>query len=213
MQDEITTLETNHNWFLTDLPSDKTTIGCRWVYKIKYNADGSIERYKARLVVKGYTQLEGVDFLDTFSLVAKLTTVRLLLALVTYLTTTRPDIAFAVQHLSQFVSSPTTAHHQATFRVLRYLKGTPGLGVFLSAHSSLQLKAFSDFDWAGCVDSRRSITGFSVYLGSSLISWHSKKKTTVSKSSSEAEYRALASTTCELQWITYLLEDLRVPFV
>lgn len=136
-----------------------------------------------------------------------------LLGRLIYLTTTRPDIAFVVQHLSQFVSSPTTAHHQAAFRVLRYLKGTPGLGVFLSVDSSLQLKAFSDSDWAGCVDSCRSIIGFSVYLGSSLISWRSKKQTIVSKSSFEAEYRTLASTTCELQWITYLLEDLRIHFV
>lgn len=72
---------------------------------------------------------------------------------------------------------------------------------------------FSDLDWAGCVDSRRSIIGFSISLGSSPISWRSKKQTTVSRSSSEAEYRALASTTCELQWLTYLLVDLHVPFI
>jgi len=128
-------------------------------------------------------------------------------------TTTRPDIAFVVQHLSQFFSVSTIAHHQAAFHIFRYLKGTPGLGIFLSANSSLQLKAFSDSDWVGCIDSRRSVTGFLVYLGSSLISWRSKKQATVSKSSSEAEYRALTSTTCELQWITYLLEDLHVPFI
>jgi len=138
---------------------------------------------------------------------------RRLIGRLIYLTTTRSDIAFLVQHLSQFVSVPTTAHHQAAFRVLRYLKGTLGLGIFLSANSSLQLKAFSDSDWAGCIDSRRSVIGFSVYLGSSLISWRSKKQATVSKSSSEVEYRDLASTTCELQWITYLLEDLCVPFI
>jgi len=81
------------------------------------------------------------------------------------------------------------------------------LGFFFPSTSELQLKAFSDYDWVGCVDTRKSITGFSVYLGSSLISWKSKKQVTVSRSSSEAEYRALASVTCEIQWLTYLLHD------
>ena len=128
-----------------------------------------------------------------------------------YLTNTRPNIAHVVQQLSQYMAHPTTAHSQAASRVLRYLKGTPGSGIF--ATGSLQFKAFSDSDWAGCRDTRRSITDFSVYLGNSIISWRSKKQPTVSRSSSEAEYRALASTTCELQWLTYLLQDLRVLFV
>ena len=81
MNVEIQALEANHTWTLTDLPPHKTAIGCKWVYKIKHKLDGSIERYKARLVAKGYTQVEGQDYLDTFSPMAKLTTVRLLLAL------------------------------------------------------------------------------------------------------------------------------------
>ncbi|WVZ06023.1 hypothetical protein V8G54_019369 [Vigna mungo] len=114
--------------------------------------------------------------------------------------------------LNQFMSSPTTAQSQETFRILHYLKQAPGLGLFFSTKSSIQLKAFNDSDWAGCLDTRRSITGFSVYIGDSVISWRSKKQPTVSRSSSKVEYRALATTTCELQWLTYLLTDLHIPF-
>jgi len=81
MQAEIKALEDNNTWTLVSLPPHKTPIGCKWVYKIKHNSDGSIEHYKARLVAKGFTQCEGLDYFETFSPVAKLTTVRCLLAL------------------------------------------------------------------------------------------------------------------------------------
>ncbi|WVZ17643.1 hypothetical protein V8G54_010625 [Vigna mungo] len=410
MSVELDALQANNTWVLTTLPPNKTAIGCRWVYKIKYNSDGSIDRYKARLVAKGYNQIEGLDYLETFAPVAKLTTVWLLLAIAAtknwalkqldvnnaflhgdlhedvymkvppglttstpnqvcklqrslyglkqagrqwyaklhnfllshnyncstsdnslflkhdgqyltailiyvddilitgnndgeiqhitnllhstfriknlgdltyflglevarnskglhlsqrkyvldilaetgmldsspvptpmvhkhsatntnqflngdaaasyrrligkliYLTTTRPDITFAVNHLSQFMSAPTTTHQQATTRILRYLKGTPGTGIHFPCNSTIQLKAFCDSDWATCPNTRRSVTGFTIYLGNTLISWRSKKQSTVSRSSSEAEYRSLASTVCEMQWLTYLLHDLHVTY-
>ncbi|XP_019450657.1 PREDICTED: uncharacterized protein LOC109352928 [Lupinus angustifolius] len=81
MQQELLALDLNHTWTLMPLPPDKSSIGCKWVYKIKYNANGTLERYKARLVAKGYTQLEGVDYFETFSPVVKITTVRVVLAL------------------------------------------------------------------------------------------------------------------------------------
>ena len=87
-----------------------------------------------------------------------------------YLTNTRPNITYAVQHLTQFVAHPSSAYQQADYRILKYLKAALGFGLFFSASKIFQLKAFSDSDWAGCIDTRQSITGYLVYLGSSLIS-------------------------------------------
>ena len=81
MDKEIQALEQNHTWDVTNLPPGKLPIGCKWVYKVKLNLDGSVERFNARLVAKGYPQREGLDFLETFSLVAKIVSVRVLLAL------------------------------------------------------------------------------------------------------------------------------------
>jgi hypothetical protein len=407
MQAEISALEANQTWVVTDLPSNKQAIGCKWVYKVKQKSDGSIERYKARLVAKGYTQCEGLDYHETFSPVAKMTTVRCFLALAAaknwflhqldvnnaflhgdldeevymtmppgfgtkgekkvcrltkslyglkqasrqwfskfstalvelgfiqskadyslftrlkgssyiallvyvddvaiasndpkavsdfivllndkfklkdlgplkyflgleiarstegisvcqrkyaleiledsgllaskpvsfpieqnlklskdegtllsdstsyrrlvgrllYLTITRPDIAYSVQILSQFMDKPRQPHMDAATRVLRYIKSSPAQGLLFSAKSDFQLKAFSDSDWAGCVDTRRSVTGFCIFIGDSLISWKSKKQQTISRSSAEAEYRAMASTCCELMWLFSLIKDFNV---
>ncbi|GAU46782.1 hypothetical protein TSUD_351810 [Trifolium subterraneum] len=407
MNNEIQALQHNKTWCYVTPPAHIKPIGCKWVYKVKHKADGSVERYKARLVAKGYNQVEGLDFFDTFSPVAKITTVRTLIALASirswhlnqmdvnnaflhgdlqedvymevpqgvnspkphqvckllkslyglkqasrkwyekltslllkegytqassdhslftlkhgsdftallvyvddiilagnslqefariklimdnafkikdlgplkyflgievahskqgisicqrkycldllkdtgllgskpaptpldpsiklhqdsspayddvggyrrligkllYLTTTRPDISFAIQQLSQFLSSPTTTHFDTACRVVRYLKGSPGRGLFFPRQSPLQLLGFADADWANCADTRRSTSGYCFFIGSSLISWRAKKQNTVSRSSSEAEYRSLSFASCELQWIVYLLKDLSI---
>ena len=127
-----------------------------------------------------------------------------------YLTTTRPDIVFATQQLSQFMAHPTKSHLGAARRVLRYLKGSPSKGLQFKRDTPIHLIGFSDADWATCVDTRRSITGYCFFIGNSLVSWKTKKQNTMSRSSSEAEYRALATSTCELQWLTYLLNDLKI---
>ena len=127
-----------------------------------------------------------------------------------YLTVTRPDISYSVQKLSQFMSKPTTLHLTAAHRVIRYIKGTPGQGLFFPYSNDFQLKGFSDSDWASCPDTRRFITGYYTFLGNSLVSWKSKKQHIVSRPSAKAEYKAMAASICELIWLIPLLKDLQI---
>uniref|UniRef100_A0A2N9IJ59 Uncharacterized protein n=1 Tax=Fagus sylvatica TaxID=28930 RepID=A0A2N9IJ59_FAGSY len=407
MADELDALHKTHTWDMTTLPPGKSAVGCKWVYKIKTRADGSVERYKARLVARGFTQEYGIDYEETFAPVARLTSVRSLLAVAAvrhwplfqmdvknaflngdlleevymqpppgypdsqnqvcrlrralyglkqaprawfakfssvvaqqgftpssydsalfirhtstgitlillyvddmiitgddiagicdlqkflsqqfemkdlgtlsyflglevtsssdgyylsqakyasdllskagltdsktvstplelnvklnttdgeplsdatlyrqlvgsliYLTVTRPDLAYAVHLVSQFMSAPRSTHYAAVLRILRYIKGTLFHGLHFSAQSSLELRAYADADWAGDPTDRRSTTGYCFLLGSSLISWRSKKQSVVARSSTEAEYRALADATSELLWLRWLLADMGAP--
>ncbi|KAG7557416.1 Zinc finger CCHC-type superfamily [Arabidopsis suecica] len=391
MDDEIGALEGTETWDICTLPPNKISIGCKWIYKIKYNADGSIERYKARLVAKGYTQQEGVDYTDTFSPVAKQTSVKLILAIaaVYNLSLTQLDISnaflngdldeeiymklppgystrkgdslppnavcklkkslYGLKQASRqwFLKFSTTlialgfassysdhtvflkitdvlfmvvlvyvddiiiasnndaevtvlkeqlhshfklrdlgplkyflgleiartsdgiyigqrkyaldllddtgllgckpssipmdpsvklskdsggdfvdaksyrrligrliqSHLKAVYKVLHYIKGTIGQGLFYSAKSEMQIQLFADADHSSCLDTRRSTSGYCLFLGSSLISWKSKKQQITAKSSAEAEYRSLSFSTDELVWLTHFLQELRIPLV
>lgn len=407
MQKEIDALELNQTWSLESLPTSKKALGCKWIFTIKYHSDGSIEWYKARLVVLGNRQIEGTDYAETFAPVAKMTSVRTVLSVVSarnwevhqmdihnaflhgdlqeevymklppgfssstnrrvcrlhkslyglkqsprcwfaklrmslktygfrqsladyslfsymkngkqlyvliyvddliitgnsidaitefkgylsscfhmkdlgvlkyflgievarsptgiylsqrkytldiisdmgllaskpavfpleqnhrlaladgpllrdaaayrrlvgkliYLVVTRPDLAYSVHVLSQFMNEPREEHWQTALRVVRYLKGPPGQGVLLRADSDLHLYGWCDSDWAGCPLTRRSLTGWFLQVVQSPISWKTKKQHVVSRSSAEAEYRAMALTVCEMIWLKVLLGDLNV---
>ncbi|KAL0416181.1 UNVERIFIED_CONTAM: Retrovirus-related Pol polyprotein from transposon RE1, partial [Sesamum latifolium] len=124
-----------------------------------------------------------------------------------YLSFTRPDISFGAQQLSQFVQTPCQSHMEVALHLVRYLKGCPDRGLFFPSSNSFAVSAFCDADCAGCVDSRRSLTGYCIFLGDALIYWKTKKQTTVAQSTVEAEYRSLGTIACKLQWISFLLQD------
>ncbi|KAF5451210.1 hypothetical protein F2P56_031488, partial [Juglans regia] len=136
---------------------------------------------------------------------------RQLVGSLNYLTITRLDISFAVQQVSQFMQAPRHLHLAAVRRIIRYLKGTSTCRLFFPKESSLQLVGYSDADWAGCADTRRSVIGWCMFLGNALISWKSKKQDRVSKSSTESEYRAISSACSEITWLRGLLGKLGFP--
>lgn len=148
---------------------------------------------------------------STSPLLPNPTLYRSLVGKLNFLTHTRPDLSFSVQTLSQYMQNPTDQHFAALTHTLHYVAGTVGQRISLNGSNNLTLQAFSDFDWAACLDTRRSVTGYILMLGSSPISWKSKKQSTVSKSSSEAEYRALSSAASEITWLVRLLTELGVP--
>ena len=410
MDKELEALNVNNTWEIVSLPSGKRPIDCKWVYKAKCKANGSLERLKARLVVRGFTQKEGIDYTETFSPVVRLTTVRVLMAVavkkgwlmhqldvnnaflhgdlheeiymnlpqgvsstipnavcklnkslyglkqasrqwyaklttvlyargyqhssndyslfhkktanssvflgvyvddiiltgndeveiqalkqyldevfkikdlslvhyflgievlqvdegiiltqrkfakellqefafdnlcpvscpldlsrkltleeaeplddptsyrrgigkLNFLTNTGPDLAFAVQHLSQFMQRPRVPHYNALMHVLRYIKGQLDFGVLLHNKADYTLQAYCDSDWASCPHTRRSISGYVIFLGGSLISWKSKKQGTVSLSSAEAEYRSMRRVVAELSWLSRLLNELTITSI
>ncbi|XP_070029752.1 secreted RxLR effector protein 161-like [Nicotiana sylvestris] len=118
-----------------------------------------------------------------------------------YLTMTRPDIAYVVHVLSLFMHKPKISHMDAALRVIKYVKNAPELGLLMSSQQSDNLIAFCDLDWASCLQSRKSITGYLAKFGNSLISWKSKKQNTVSRSSAEVEFRSMASIVAEVLWL------------
>ena len=408
MLDEYNALTRNKTWSLVELPQDRNVVGCKWVFKVKENPDGTIARHKARLVAKGYLQTAGFDYSETFSPVVKPTTIRVVLTIalakgwvlkqldvnnaflngdlneevymqqppgfertgseslvcrlhkalyglkqaprawfdklrsfltqqgfdysradqslyfkftssyciyilvyvddiiitgsnntelqsfisilhsqfslkdlgslsfflgievknckggvllsqkkyitdllkrakmddanslptpmitslkltsdvgdpvdnpheyrsvvgaLQYITITRPEICFSVNKACQFMQNPLDTHWKAVKRILRYLKGTLDDGILLVKSEMLTLTGFSDADWGNDLVDRRSTTGHCVYLGDNLVSWNSKKQHSVSRSSTESEYRSLASVAAEIIWIQTLLSELKI---
>jgi hypothetical protein len=123
-----------------------------------------------------------------------------------YLTLTQRDIAFVVNKVCQFLHAPTDIHWAAVKRILWYLKGCTKLCLKIVKNNSLSLllSVFLDANWAGCLDDRKSTRGYAIFLGDNLVSWSARKQQTISHSSTEVEYKALANATVEMMRIQTL---------
>ena len=125
-----------------------------------------------------------------------------------YLSHTRPDIAFVESVGSQYMHSPKESHLEAVHKILRYLKGSLRRGLFFKKSDSKKVEIYTDADWVGSTDDRRSTIGYCTYVWGNLVTWRSKKQSVVVRSSAEAEFRAVAQGMCEGLWLQKLLEEL-----
>ncbi|KAD0942788.1 hypothetical protein E3N88_43529 [Mikania micrantha] len=135
-----------------------------------------------------------------------------------YLTTSRPDIMFATCVCARFQAAPKESHLIAVKRIFRYLQGTQSLGIWYSTGHSCKLVAFSDSDYAGCKLTRKSTSGGCQFLGNCLVSWQSKKQTSVATSTAEAEYSAATSCTSQILWhqtqlLDYGIKESKTPLL
>ncbi|GJR15020.1 ribonuclease H-like domain-containing protein [Tanacetum coccineum] len=161
-----------------------------------------------RTLVDTYTKLAADG-----DLVFDPTLYRILAGALQYLTFTRLDISYVVQQICIFMHDPRESHFSALKRILRYVRGTLDYGLQLYSSSTSSLVAYLDADLAGYPTTRRSTSGYCVFLGNNLLSWSSKRQFTLSRSSVEAEYREVANAVAETCWLRNLLRELYTPLL
>ncbi|WJZ84244.1 hypothetical protein VitviT2T_003857 [Vitis vinifera] len=220
MSKEYDALVRNGTWELVPSNPSQNVVGCKWIFCTKRNSNGSIDRFKACLVAKDVNNafLQGTKIsLHLGDKLSDPTEFRAVVGSLQYLLLTRLDIAFVVNKLSQFMHTPTIEHWTLVKCLLRYLCGTPNHSLQLYCDSPLSLHAFSDAlhaysdaNWAGDPYDLSSTGAYIVYLGRNPISWSSKKQKTIARSPTEAEYRSVANTVAELNWVSFLLCDLGI---
>ncbi|GJZ77507.1 ribonuclease H-like domain-containing protein [Tanacetum coccineum] len=209
MCDEYNAFIKNNTWNFVPRPTDTNIVSCMWLFRHKYLADGTLSRYKTRLVANGCTQLEGIDVDETFSSTVKPGTIRFILNLAT----SRHCPVHQLDAKNSFLHAYYTTKRRDDLMLL--LRLCCSRDVLISAQlfssSTTDLVAYLDADWASCpTTTRRSTSGYCVFLANSLLSWSSKRQPTLSRSGVEAEYRSVANVVAETCWLQNLLRELHI---
>nr|GEY11832.1 ribonuclease H-like domain-containing protein [Tanacetum cinerariifolium] len=213
MQEELLQFKIQNVWTWVDCPKGVRPIGTKWVLKNKKDERGIVIRNKARLVAQGHTQEERIEYDEVFAPVARIEAIRLFLAYASFMrfTVYQMDVksAFLYGTINEEVHqvTPKECHLHAVKRIFRYLKGHPKLGLWYPKESPFDLVAYSDSDYGGATQDRKSTTRGCQFLGRRLISWQCKKKTIVATSTTEAKYVATASCCGQVLWIQNQLLD------
>eukprot|EP00253_Pinus_taeda_P019467 PITA_19467 len=227
MVDEMASLHKYEAWDLVELPTGRKPIGSKWVFKKKTNAEGKVEKYKARLVEKDYSQVPGIDFGHIFSPVAKCPKTQeeekdmsrvpyasAVGSLMYAVVCTRLDITHAVGVLSKFMSKPGKEHWTIVKQAFRYLRGTSDYGFCYQGRPGLDrvldIHGFVDANWVGDLDQRRSTSGYVFNLFGGVVSWMSKKQSVVALSTTEAEYMVATHASKEEFWLQRLCSSMRL---
>eukprot|EP00253_Pinus_taeda_P016903 PITA_16903 len=231
MVDEMASLHKNEAWDMVELPDGRKPIGSKWVFKKKTNAEGKVEKYKARLIAKGYSQVLGIDFCDIFSPVSKDSQLMkvpipvglklsveqcpktqevepyasVVGSLMYAMVCTRLDISHVVVVLSRFMSKPGKENWTIVKRVFRYFCGSSDYGLCYQGRPGLDrvldIRGFVDAEWARDLDQRRSTSGYVFNLFRGAVSWMRKKQFVVALSTIEAKYIATTHAREEAVWL------------
>ncbi|KAJ8751551.1 hypothetical protein K2173_016789 [Erythroxylum novogranatense] len=198
MDTEIESIEKNQTWELTELPSGAKRIGVKWIYKTKLNELGEVDKYKARLVAKGYSQQHG------WSKEGKILIVSVYVDDLIY---TGND-EFMMIDFKSSMQKEFDMTDLAAKRALRYLRGTVNYGILYKKGGDEELMAFTDSDYAGDIEDRKSTSGYVFLMNGSAVAWSSKKQPIVTLSTTEAEFVAAAGCACQAVWMRRILKEL-----
>nr|GEU34996.1 ribonuclease H-like domain-containing protein [Tanacetum cinerariifolium] len=205
MLDEYNALITNETWVLVPRPTNVNVVRSMWLFKPKFNADGSLSRYKARLVANRRSQQQGIDCDETFSLVVKPATIRIVLILARSTSGLFfSQSKFAEEFLSELIckivtrAGPLLIQSPSLVRMVTLSATQPYIiALLLHVSSTTSLTAYTNVDWAACPITRWSTSGYCVFLGDNRLSWSAKRQVTLSRSSAEAEHRGVANVVAE----------------